>query len=244
MDLIYVRPDEMQTLYGTVATTAGATDSDYLDEWICDGRAGRPARATSGTVTWSITNPSMEVGLVAVCHCNADVNATIGGGVSGTVIAGALQANGIRLNGFLAVAPTAITNLTVAFSGAASAVVLGEIIAGKRRTLTRPVYTEDETTVDDFTRTVDVDLASIPPYDAGLEGRTWSGSFVVDSTERDNILAWFRAQRAGTRPSLVIPIETVNDAWVCFLRRPTFRPVSGRHWSVSLTIDEVPRVRW
>jgi hypothetical protein len=240
----YVRPDENWALYGAVSTTAGATDTTYVDEWICDGRAGRPVRATSGTATWSITNPSGEVGLVAVCNCTASVSATIGGSVSGTVAAGALQPDGVRLNGFTTVTPAATTTLTVGFSGAASAVIVGEVIAGRARTLTRPLYGGDESAYERFSREVELDLASIPPYDSGLVGRTWKGQFLVNSATLDDIKGWYQAQRNRTRPSLIVPDPSVNDAWVCFLSEPNWRPVSGTLWAVSLSFTEVPRTRW
>jgi hypothetical protein len=243
-NLYYVRPDEVWSYAGAVADTAGATDSDYTNEWLCDGRAGRPARATSGTVTWTITNPSAEVGLICVANSNSNVNATIGGSVSATVTAGALGGQAIRKNGFATVTPAACTTMTVGFSGASASVVVGEVIAGKYRTLTRPVYTDDNTELTDFARAQEMDLSSIPPYDPGLVARTWSGSFIVTSAEKDDILAWYEAQRGGTRPSLVVPQTTVNDAWVCFLQKPSFSPAGGIYWTVQLSIVEVPRVRW
>jgi hypothetical protein len=117
-------------------------------------------------------------------------------------------------------------------------------MGGKYRTITRPLAQGDTTTVNDFARSIQMDLASIPPYDPGMVSRTWSGTFVVTTAERDNIISWYLAQRGGTRPSLVVPVSTVNDAWVCFLQAPSFSPVSNTHWSVELTINEVPRCRW
>ena len=69
MAFYYVRPDELASLNAAVTTSAGATDADYTDDWVADGRPGRPAKSTTGTVTWSLTFSSAEVGLVAVCNC-------------------------------------------------------------------------------------------------------------------------------------------------------------------------------
>jgi hypothetical protein len=243
--IYYMRPDEVATYSATVTTSAGTTDTDYTDDWICDTRPGRPARATNGTVTWSASFSSAEVGLIAACSCNSDVNMTLGGGVSSTITAGALQADGIRLNGFATQTPANETNITIAFSGAGSAVVLGELVAGKYRTLTRPVYTDDETSFISLARTQDMDLSSIPPYDPGLSPpRTWSGAYIVNTADRDNIVQWYLGQRNNTRPSLLVPDTTVNDAWLGFLARPSFSPAGGIYWSVKLTFTEVPRVRW
>lgn len=244
-DLLYfMKASEIASYSATVATGSGATDADYTDDWICDTRPGRPARATSGSVRWDASFSSSEVGLIVVANCNADVNASITGGASTTVTAGAAQGNGIRLNGFATITPASLTGLNVGFSGAASAVVLGEFIFGKYRTLTRPVYSDDATEVTDFARPHDMDLASIPPYDPGLVARVWSGTYIVTTANKNEIVDWYLSQRGGTRPSVVIPEPTVNDAWVGFLQKPSFSPVSGFHWSVTLTFAEVPRVRW
>ncbi len=241
---LLVRADEIATYYASVADSVGATDTDYTNEWICDARPGRPARATNGTVTWSATFSSAEVGLIAVCHCNSNVDATIGGGVTTTVTAGALQPDGIRLNGYKVVTANNQTNLTVGFSGASSAVILGEFIAGKYRTLTLPVYTSDKRSNVDFTRKQDRDLSSVPPYDPGLAGRVWECTFVLTTAEVAILEGAFLAQKNGTKPTLVVPNTDNNDAWLCFLSAPSSTPITGRHWQTSVTITEVPRVRW
>ncbi len=244
MAFYFMRPDEWATYGATVTTSAGTTDSDYTDDWICDGQVGRPALATNGTVTWSATFTSAEVGIIALGDCNSDVNATIGGGASATIVAGALQPDGIRLNPFALITPAAKTNLTVGFSGAAAAVRLGEFMAGKYRTLGLPVVDSDERADVDYTREMELDLASIPPFDPGLASRTWSGTFILSTADKDIVRGWFLAQRNGTRPSLVVPDSTINDAWVCYISAPVCRPVSAFYWEVDLTITEVPRVRW
>ena len=244
MAFYIMRPDEWATFGASVTTSAGTTDSDYTDDWICDGRPGRPARATNGTVTWSATFTSAEVGLIVLGNCNSDVNATIGGGASATVTAGALQPDGIRLNGFATVTPANETNLTVAFSGATSAVVLGEFMAGKYRTLGLPVYTGDQRSDRDFTRSMEMDLASIPPYDPGLAARTWECNFILSTADKEILRGCFLAQKNGTKPTVIVPDSDTNDAWICFMSAPVAKPVSGRHWSVDVTFSEVPRVRW
>lgn len=243
MSFLYVRSDEMSTLGAAVADTTGATDSDYTNEWMCDGRIGRPVRATNGTVKWTATFTSAEVGLVAVCNCNSDVNATIDGTVSGTVTAGTLQPNGMRLNGFQTFTPATNTTLGVAFSGAASAVVLGELIGGKYRTLTRAPRFDSDFSFEDYTRDVGAEFGSILPYDPALESRTLSGYNYYNTTDRDLIIAWWRSQRNGTKPSLIVPDSTVNDAWVVRLLAPKFQKAGPDAWRVDLTFIEYPRSR-
>lgn len=243
MSFLYIRPDELWSLNGSVSTTVGATDSDYTDDWLVDGRCGRPARATNGTVTWSIANTSAEVGLVAVCNANPDVNATIGGGLTGTVTAGALTANGTRQNGFQTFTPASISTLTVGFSAAAAAVVVGEVMAGKYRTLTAPRF-DSPVEFDDFRLDTGAEFSSIMPYDRGLEGRKITGYNYYSKTDRDLIIEWFRAQRGGSKPSLIVLDSSINDAWVVQLLKPTYTQAGPNAWRVDLTFVEYPRSRW
>lgn len=249
MPFYYIRPDEMPT--ATVTTTAGATNAAYTDDWICDGRPGRPARSTNGTVTWSAAFSSAEVGLIAVCNCNSDVNASIGGGITATVTAGALEANGIRLNGFTAPTPASITGLTVGFSGAAVAVTLGEFVFGKRRTLTNaagnyggPRFDGEGYTLEDYPLTVDAEFGSTMPYDRGLVSRTLRGTQVYTVSQFADLLAWQKAQRSGSKPSLIVPDSTVNDAWLVTFRITSYKNLGNSLIEASIEFVEYPRSRW
>lgn len=237
----FVRADENAVLNAAVTTSAGTTDADYTDEWIADGRIGRPARATNGTVTWSLTFTSAEVGIIAIGNCNSNVNATITGGVSTTVTAGALGENGIRLNGFVKVTPANMTALAVGFSGAASAVVLGEIIAGKYRALPIPMF---DISHDDYVMEPGAEFASINGFDRGMEARRFTGTMKYTKANRDVLMGIWRAQRAGTRPTLMVYDESLNDAVMGFLSKPSYKQVGPNLWSVDLTFQETPRSRW
>lgn len=243
MAFYFVRADENAVYGATVTTTAGATDSTYLPAWMCDGRSMRPVRSTNGTVTWSASFASAEVGIVALCDCDANVNATIGGGVSATVVAGALGSNGIRLNGFALVTPATISTLTVGFSGASSAVRLGECIAGKARTITAPIFSSD-IAPDDYALDTGAEFHSVPPYDRGMESRKFTGSQIYSTADRDLIWEWWRSQRANTRPSLMVPDSTINDAWLGYLQKPSYRQVGPGKWEVQIVFIEEPRSRW
>lgn len=244
----YTRPDEMFTSNGTVTLTAGAVDADYSASWLADTRPGRPVRCTSGTATFRITNTSAEVGLIAVCHHNLGPaqDVTVSNGLSATITANTpTPPNGIPLNPFVTVTPTNVTALDFAISSNPSTLVIGEIIAGKKRTLTLPQLKSDDRGLMDFTRKTDAEFHSIPPYDGKLASRApWKGAFILTTAECDNVQAWFEAQRNGTLPSLIVPNTSVNDAWVCFLQAPQFNPIGPALWRVQLTFVEVPRKRW
>ncbi len=231
-------------IWSYFSAVSGSAADDYEPDWLCDARAGRPVHAGGSSGSWSITFPaSGEVGLVALCHSTASGSASVSGGVSATITAGALQDDGIRLNGFATVTPASAGSCSVSAS-ASGDLIVGEFIAAKYRSLSLPVYTNDSRNFRDFTRAIDMDLSSIPPYDPGLAGRQWECGFVLSASDKQILEDAFLAQRNGTRPTLVVPDSSVNDAWLCFLSAPQSSVAGSHHWNVSVTMTEVPRVRW
>lgn len=247
-NLFYVRPDENWAYNATVTLTAGTVDSDYSASWLTDGRAGRPVLCTSGTATFRLSASSAEVGIIAVCHHRLDaaLDVTVSNGLSATITTNTpTPPSGIPLNPYTTVTPTNVTALDFAISGNSTNVLIGEIIAGKKRTLRLPSLKSDDRAMANFARKLDIEFPSINPYDPALEARDpWKGTFHLTTTELDDVIAWYQAQRNGTRPSLVVPNTSVNDAWVCFLQAPQYRPLGPSLWAVMLTFVEVPRSRW
>jgi len=245
MSFLFCRPSEIWSYSATVTTSAGATDADYTDDWITDARQGRPARSTSGTVTWSLAFSSAEVGLVTVCNCNASVDATIGGGVSTTVLAGALDEDGVRVNGFALVGPASITGLTVAFSANPTAVVLGELIGAKVRTLARGIRVVDtRVTYEIYGSEPGAEFASMNSYDKGMQSRVITATTLQTKTQRDLLRGWFTGQRGFSKPGLIVPDSTVNDAWVVWFRNFSYAQVGPDVFEVTTTFQEIPRKRW
>lgn len=240
-DFLYLPPHKQVTLYGGVSATV---DTDYLDDWLCDGRPARPARGTSGAFSATFSFTAGTVNLVAVSHHNITAAITVGGGLSGTIAASATQQNGIPLNVFTTVTPASVSGFTLSASNAVTWVV-GEVFAGEAISLTLPKLSSDDRGLASYTRKVDVDMASIPPYDDGRDGMApWKGTFVLTTAELTNVIDWYRAQRNGTRPSLIVPTTSVNEAIVGFLQPPQYSPIGPALWRVQLMFDETPRMRW
>jgi hypothetical protein len=239
-EFAYVRPDEMWSLGATVSTTAGTTASDYLDDWLVDGRSGRPAKATSGTVTWSVAASAGEVGVVAICNHNVSVSVTIGGGISGSIAAPALPPDGIRRNPYLLPTPASITALTVAVASNPSAVIIGEVVAGKLRTC-GALGRDTEFQEDDYGRPMQA--LSVQPFDQALASRRVSGVQIYTTAELAELIAWRQAERAASKPSLLIIDRSVQDAMLVRFESLSYRGF-GEGWEVSMTFQEYPRVRW
>jgi hypothetical protein len=240
----FVMPSEMTSLYASVAATV---DSDYLPGWLCDGRCGRPSRFTDGSPSATITpSPAGDVSLVAVCNHNLDAGkaVTFGGDITATVTNGAVPANGIGLNPFTTISPVSgVDNVTMAVSGNSQTVVIGEIVFGKSRTIRAPQFVSPFE-IDGHDLDTDAEFSSLMPYDRGLEHRVITGWNYYSTADKDLILEWFRSQRGGSRPSLIVPDSTINDAWLCKLLKPKWQQAGPGKYRVDLTFVEYPRSRW
>lgn len=248
MSTLYIRPDEM---YSYAASVAATVDTDYLAAWLCDARAGRPIRSTSGSFSATITG-SGQISLCVLGNHNlaAGVAATLGGDISATLTSATpVPPSGIPLNPFDSITPTSATSVTLTIAGNPVDVVVGELFLGVQRTM-RALRIDAQYSHLDFARGRDLDLASVPPYDPGLEARTWSGSLYVTGTQLDEFIAWQQAQLSATKPSILIPDDGVNDAWIVHLQALQYRVAAGhsahasRCYDVQLSFAEYPRTRW
>jgi hypothetical protein len=244
----YVRPDE--SFYGGTAS-GGTIATDFNRNWLVDGRPGRPAKATTTGMAWTVL-PAASVancGLVAVCNHNLDAAIVIAvtGGLAGNITVPTHPADGIPLNPFTLFTPATVSTLTLTASGNSVAVVVGEIYAGRYRTLERQIRLESSHAPIDPLEW-EGEFGSVPPYDAGIAARTLRGTTYVTAAGLADIQAWYESTRRGTRPTLIVPDSLTNDAWlVTFSYRyaPIKAPDGSTHlYRVELEFVEVPRTRW
>lgn len=243
----YMRPDEVWSYQGSVADTVGTTATDYTNEWLCDGRSGRPARATGGSITWTITNPAGQVDCVVVANHLVDANRsiTIGGTISASLTAPARLANGCARNPFASIAGSAsVTTLTVSVMANSSPVIIGEVFAGHLRALPRFGFLVDGLDDRYESRGGTYVPGFVPAYDTGVMApRIWRGTVRCNASQAADMEAWQLAQRNGSRPGVVIPDIAVQDARVVHLDDLTFSR-DGLLWRAALTLVEYPSVRW
>ena len=242
----YLSPANQVSLFAGVTATL---DSDYTPAWLCDGRARRPVRSTNTSLSATIAPlVAGTVSFVAVCHHNLSVNASFGGDITATVAAGALQDDGTRLNGFTTIAPVAgVDSVTLTVTSNGATVVLGEVFFGSHTTLSLPFYRDNGFEEEDAARPPENDLSDIPGYDTGEGvGRVWTATWpVLTQAELDGLRACRTAQRNRTRPTVIVPNTSVNDAWVCFITKISYKPGNTPNkWQVSATFEEVAQVRW
>jgi hypothetical protein len=236
------------------ATVTATVDADYLAAWLCDIRPGRPIRATSGSFSASIANPSGSVDVIVVGNHNLDagLGIAIDGDIDASMTVPALPPDGIPLNPFtLAGSPGTAATLTLAVSGNSRDVVIGEFAAGELRSIGLPQLSTHRLEHAHKNIEPNVDVSSVLPYDKGVAMRRLIGRYILTNTEKEAVEDWYRAERGGSRPSVIIPELDVNDAWFTrFAEPPTFTPIVGSDdrsellWAADLTFQELPRSRW
>lgn len=233
-------------MFGSVA---GTVDANYDNDWLLDGRSGRPVRRASGGLSLTATAlASRSVSILALINHNISGAVGISGGVTATIPAATLGADGIYLNPFVAISPVAASSLVMAASGTPA--VVGELWAGTKRILGRQLRTEvtfEESDPFEW----EGECSTLAPYDPGLaDARRIVGEAILDDDGLDDVREWYQSTRRGTRPTLIVPIDTINDAWLVVFRysvqtvliHKTDRSRSIHR--VSFEFTELPRVRW
>jgi hypothetical protein len=251
--ILYLRADENVLYGGTVATSAGTTDTTYTDDWLVDGR-GRPAKATNGTVTWTATGTSGVISLAVVHRHNIDAarTITIAGGVVSMSLAGpAARTNGAPVNPWGRVTEATGAVVSVAVASNSAAVIIGELLAGKVRETTyglRPGVAWGYRDVGGKVNRRNPS-GSVPPLSRGEVARWLRGSVNCAEADKDALVDWFESSRDDSKPSVLIPYSDVQDALVGTLTaievRTTIRVTSGPAiYEVQLEFEEWPRKRW
>lgn len=249
----YLRADEIKTfplIDGTLGSVSSSNvDTTYSANSLIAGWPGTPTRWTVTNPTGTVTLPaSGSIDTVVIAHHRLAAGATVtfSSGISVVVTVPAWPPDGIPLNPFNTLTlATGVTGFAFTVASNSGDAIIGEIIAGASRTLTLPVWNDDRRGQMNFARETKVELAAVAPYRRKLAARApWKGRFVLTTAERDDVDAWFLSQLEGTRPSVVIPDTSKNDAWLGFLQEPQYAPAGPRQWNVELTFVELPRTRW
>lgn len=227
------------------AAVSGTVDADYQAAWLTDGRPGFPVRRT-GDLSLTVTPAASKlVDVVAVCHHNIRQAASIalGGSLSSTIPTVAHPPDGIPHNWYRRLAePVSVATLELDVTGNTDPIVIGELVAGLSWAPEAGIRSGRQ--VDGGEPFAwEGEFSVTPPYDPGVAApRRLSGELALTGDEWSEFLAIHAAQRNGTRPVLLIPDDTVNDAWLAVFRFGDSL-VGGTHF-VTLEAVEIPRVRW
>lgn len=239
----YSRPDE--SFVG--GSASGSVDADFTASSLVNGAAGDPVKKTGGLSMTATGLAAVNVGVVAAINTNAAAGTiTIGGGVTASITVPALTAtNAVPLNPYALVSTVSASSVTMSTSGS----VMGELWVGAIRTLERGLMV-DADMGNEETYEWEGEFGSIPPNDTGVEARTLTGTAVVSETGLAEIQAWYRSTHRGALPTLIIPFDGVNDAWLVTFSYSvaiTWKHPSGGTasiYKISFTFKELPRTRW
>lgn len=225
-----------------------ALDANFERSYLTDGLPGFPVKKTGGSLALTVTpSAALDVDVIAVCHHDIREAATIAlsgsGGFASSIVTAAYGKDNIPKNLFrLLPAPVNLSSLAIAVTGNTDPVTIGELYAGRSHAFDvvlaagrlfdpgEPFEWEGE-------------IPSLAPNDPGYSKlRRLAGELILDDEDYAELQAWDESTLSGTRPSLVIPDDTVNDAWLCAMRYT--EAMTGGHHFVSIEIAELPRPRW
>lgn len=227
------------------AGVSGSVDANYAAAWLTDGLPGWPVKKTGDLSLTVAPSPALELDVIAVVNHNIREAAsiTLGGDLSSSIVTAAHPPDGIPHNWYRRLsAPASVDSLILGVTGNVDPVIIGELYAGLSM----------EFDVDfRHGRTFDPgepfpwegEAGAMAPYDNGVaQPRRLAGELALEDDEFAELIAWQQATRKGSRPSLVIPDDTKNDAWLCNVRF-TESTVGATHF-ISMELVEIPRVRW
>ena len=235
----YSRYDEW--LRGSVS---GTVDATYSASWAVDGRPSYPVRRTGSAGAWTITGTAQDVGILVVGHhlLDAALSVAVSGDITNTVVIPTYGANGIPFNGYrLITTVPSVDEVTFTVTGnTGAAVIIGELVAGKARTLPGTLSKHTGFVRNNFRADRPLDKAWIPPYDRGMVAEQWTGTLLLTSAQRLELLAWEESQKSGTQPSVIV----INSlALFGFVEVGQQIPI-GQLWKIDMRFVELPRTRW
>jgi len=247
--MIVMRPHKIWSLFQSAA--CGTVQTTYDAAWATDGIPGRPIKSTSTGIAVTITGTAGMVDLVVVSHSNiwSPATITLSGDISTSIAVPAARPNNIPFNYFVLLgSPVSVDSLTVTVASNASNVVIGEILAGLSEEWNL-LSDDNEGTYEIFPIAVDdSEITSVPGYSRGRERRSLRGSNYASATDYTFLNNWMAATWDNTRPSVIIPNENDNDAWVVKLNTSfSFSQIIGdpsRLYKASIGFTEFPRQRW
>lgn len=241
----FVSPDR-SILYSPVS---GDVQPTYQEAWLTDGRPGYPVRSEDGsplTLGPLTVTPAAAVScdVFAVTHHTIEQGATIslGGSITDAIPTAAWRKDGIPANWYLRRAAASIASLTLTVTGNAAAVYVGELYAGlSYQFATDFLINREYDPGEPFAW--EGEFSSLLPHDSGVaQPRRYRGSMILEDADYAELVAWGESQRNGSRPSLIVLNDAVNDALLGYMKfRETFDTV---YHYISLEIVEIPLLRW
>lgn len=244
-----IRPQNMWSYYKAVS--GSVLNATYLPDWAADGRFSRPFRGAGTGGSFTISGAAGMVDMLVLGNSNIMGGATVSvsGSVTENFTIAAARPNEIPRNPFIWLdTPVSVSSLTVTVAGNADPFVVGEFFAG----LSEPFDFLEQDNEFGFEiyyiETEDVDVSSVIPTDLGAEARELSGGAWLTLQQRTFMEDWVSGSMGNTRPTILIPNESDDDAWACKVSaKITYKQKRGdpdRLYYGNMTLTEWKRHRW
>jgi hypothetical protein len=228
-------------------SVTGTVDLTYDPDWILDRRPGYPVRRTTGDLSLAMTfagSPAADADVFCIHHHAIQHGATITltGDVSTTIPTATWPADRIPRNWYRRLDPAVpVDALTLTVTGNSGPDIIGGFIAG-----------ESYLFADDLliNRLYDPnkpfpwegEFGLIRVYPTGVaRPRRLSGSMIMGDADYAALVEWDLAASADGDASLIIPSDSVNDAWLAQFQ---FTETFDTAWHyITIEIVEIPRLR-
>jgi hypothetical protein len=228
MSSYFCLPSDILTAQATLSLT-GAEDPEFPLTNLQDGIAHTVFKSTGSAATIRATfGAAKTLQAIALIHhklVGATITVTNTSGFSNGLAVAALPEDGHPLDpwkDYRGLANTTSTTWDVAITGAATVVAIAELLL--IQTL-RPIdfsrrasENEQHPTVPENIHRTDYGVRL--PYEMGVRLRDKSGHVFLDQTLRNLLISLERDARGRSRPFLLIPDGTLNDAWLVNLMTP------------------------
>ena len=231
------------TAYGAVS--GGTIATDHQRSWLTDLRPSRPARATSGTNSWTITCSGGQCNFLAAANCRLDSGETIDitGSTTATLTV-TKRGDNICKNPWSYFTPAvAAATLNVGVTGNSNEVVIGEFFGGYARELTRGTKPGGRRTKE-YRTTTPENWSSIPGYSPRQNRFRKSFDVTVTKAQYEAIQLWEEQTYNGTLPSVIVPDLAVNDCFVVKFLGFEFDKQNPDTYNITLNFLELARKEW
>jgi hypothetical protein len=246
MNFLYLAPNKMSVLYGTV--TGPVINSTYDLSWLVDGLVGRPLRAGNTTAAWQVTHAAATVNFIAALNWNADAGKTIA--ISGGVTQNLTMPNyagRVPINPYKYFSPnaTGVTSITATLTSNSVDIVAGQLVAGQALTLERPIQRKGKRSWLRFNQIPNPDLGHVAVTRRDRAARKFSGTTWLTRNGYAALQEWYDSTNDGELISVVVPDQAVNDAWaVKFDGEFVIERENLDAILVTINLVEIARVRW
>lgn len=241
MGVKFMAPWNMMTLFGTAS---GGATAPYDEDWLVDGRPGRPAKTGTSTPPWVVTGSGAKVvNCVVISNHTIDAGLTIAitGGVTVNLVSPAARKNGIPVNPWaMVVSPASTNTITVTVSGNAGPIFIGEVIAGTLTELVSGILMGSRIFYVASSELPDGKSSSLLGYSDDVVQRGIECTLIVNVADAAVLEQWWESTKGDTRPSVLIPFDDLNDAWVGHLTEFAMVTVEGLR-QVTFIFIEYPR---